>query len=113
MAGVAEGLSLVRRLGLDPAMLTAIFNTSSARCWSSDSYNPCPVHHLVHHGELDHTATALKSMHQARSMVYQDKIWLIIRLGSKHVVQRILTGRSFCRMPPLLAIKCAPHIRSI
>ena len=46
MAGVAEGLSLGRRLGLDPALLTAIFNSSSARCWASDSYNPCPVRRL-------------------------------------------------------------------
>lgn len=43
MAGVAEGLSLGQRLGLDPSMLTDIFNSSSARCWSSDTYNPCPV----------------------------------------------------------------------
>jgi len=43
MAGVAEGLSLGRRLGLDPALLSSVFNSSSAQCWASDSYNPCPV----------------------------------------------------------------------
>ena len=43
MAGVAEGLALGQRLGLDPARLTEIFNGSSARCWSSDTYNPVPV----------------------------------------------------------------------
>lgn len=43
MAAVAEGLALGDRLGLDPKLLSDIFNSSSARCWSSDSYNPCPV----------------------------------------------------------------------
>lgn len=42
MAAVAEGLALGDRLGLDPKLLSDIFNSSSARCWSSDSYNPCP-----------------------------------------------------------------------
>lgn len=43
MAGLSEALALGMRLGLDPALLTTIFNTSSARCWSSEVYNPCPV----------------------------------------------------------------------
>lgn len=43
MAGVAEGLALGQRLGLDPSRLTEVFNGSSARCWSSDTYNPVPV----------------------------------------------------------------------
>lgn len=43
MAAVAEGLALGERLGLDPKLLSDIFNNSSARCWSSDSNNPCPV----------------------------------------------------------------------
>lgn len=43
MAAVAEGLALGSKLGLDPKLLSEIFNSSSARCWSSDSYNPCPV----------------------------------------------------------------------
>lgn len=30
------------RLGLDPKMLAKILNMSSGRCWSSDTYNPCP-----------------------------------------------------------------------
>ncbi|DBB16316.1 hypothetical protein WJX82_001354 [Trebouxia sp. C0006] len=42
MAAVAEGLALGTKLGLDPKLLSDIFNSSSARCWSSDSYNPCP-----------------------------------------------------------------------
>ncbi len=43
MAAVAEGLALGNKLGLEPKLLSDIFNSSSARCWSSDSYNPCPV----------------------------------------------------------------------
>ncbi|KAL6781353.1 HID1 [Auxenochlorella protothecoides x Auxenochlorella symbiontica] len=42
MAGVAEGLALGQRLGLDARNLTKIFNGSSARCWSADTYNPVP-----------------------------------------------------------------------
>ena len=30
------------RGGVDPKVLAGIFNTSSARCWSSDTYNPVP-----------------------------------------------------------------------
>ena len=43
MAATAEGLALGARLGLDPALLAGVFNASSARCWSCDSYNPAPV----------------------------------------------------------------------
>ncbi|KAK9829010.1 hypothetical protein WJX72_003382 [[Myrmecia] bisecta] len=42
MAGIAEALALGAKLGLDPRLLSSIFNTSSARCWSSEAYNPCP-----------------------------------------------------------------------
>jgi 3-hydroxyisobutyrate dehydrogenase len=42
MAAVSEGLAFGMKLGLDPKLLTDIFNSSSARCWSSDVYNPCP-----------------------------------------------------------------------
>ncbi|KAL6053216.1 3-hydroxyisobutyrate dehydrogenase [Balamuthia mandrillaris] len=42
MIGVAEGMNLGVQLGLDPKVLAGIFNTSSARCWSSDTYNPVP-----------------------------------------------------------------------
>jgi hypothetical protein len=30
------------RLGIDPKLLAGILNTSSGRCWASDTYNPCP-----------------------------------------------------------------------
>merc|ERR1719223_143817 len=42
MAGVCEGHALADRLGLDQKTLADILNTSSGRCWSSDTYNPCP-----------------------------------------------------------------------
>lgn len=42
MAAVAEGMALGVKLGMDPVKLAGIMNTSSARCWSSDTYNPCP-----------------------------------------------------------------------
>eukprot|EP00030_Apusomonadida_sp_AF-17_P007816 a843652_91.p1 GENE.a843652_91~~a843652_91.p1 ORF type:complete len:344 (-),score=112.47 a843652_91:21-1013(-) len=42
MIAVSEALNLGVKLGADPKTLSAIMNTSSGRCWSSDTYNPCP-----------------------------------------------------------------------
>ncbi|KAL5771821.1 hypothetical protein ACOSQ2_011745 [Xanthoceras sorbifolium] len=42
MLGVSESLALGQSLGIAASTLTKIFNSSSARCWSSDSYNPVP-----------------------------------------------------------------------
>jgi 3-hydroxyisobutyrate dehydrogenase len=42
MIGVSEAMNLGRALGLDGRVLAGIFNTSSARCWASDTYNPVP-----------------------------------------------------------------------
>eukprot|EP00873_Tetraselmis_striata_P041286 jgi/Tetstr1/461550/TSEL_006656.t1 len=43
MAGISEGLAMGRRLGLDPKLLSDIFNSSTAACWSSHTNNPCPA----------------------------------------------------------------------
>jgi 3-hydroxyisobutyrate dehydrogenase len=42
MIGVAEAMSLGKALGIDAKILAGIINTSSGRCWSSDTYNPYP-----------------------------------------------------------------------
>jgi 3-hydroxyisobutyrate dehydrogenase len=42
MIGVAEAMNLGSALGIDPKVLAGIINTSSGRCWSSDTYNPYP-----------------------------------------------------------------------
>jgi 3-hydroxyisobutyrate dehydrogenase len=42
MAGVSEAFNLGQRLGMDPKILAQVINTSSGRCWSSDTYNPVP-----------------------------------------------------------------------
>jgi 3-hydroxyisobutyrate dehydrogenase len=42
MVGVAEAMSLGVALGIEPKTLAGIINTSSGRCWSSDTYNPYP-----------------------------------------------------------------------
>jgi 3-hydroxyisobutyrate dehydrogenase len=42
MIGTSEAMNLGTQLGMDPKILAGIFNTSTARCWSSDSYNPVP-----------------------------------------------------------------------
>ncbi|HLX00623.1 MAG TPA: NAD-binding protein, partial [Trinickia sp.] len=42
MAAVSEAMSLGVALGIDPKVLAGIVNTSTGRCWSSDTYNPFP-----------------------------------------------------------------------
>jgi 3-hydroxyisobutyrate dehydrogenase len=42
MIGVAEAMNLGAALGIQPTVLAGIINTSSGRCWSSDTYNPYP-----------------------------------------------------------------------
>eukprot|EP01133_Synstelium_polycarpum_P011611 gene11611-13555_t len=42
MIAVSEAMNLGVKLGIEPSKLSGIFNTSSARCWSSELYNPCP-----------------------------------------------------------------------
>jgi 3-hydroxyisobutyrate dehydrogenase len=42
MIATSEGMTLAARLGMDPKVFAAIVNTSSGRCWSSDTYNPYP-----------------------------------------------------------------------
>jgi 3-hydroxyisobutyrate dehydrogenase len=42
MIGVAEAMNLGASLGIDPKLLAGVINTSSGRCWSSDTYNPYP-----------------------------------------------------------------------
>ena len=42
MLAVAEAMALGARLGVDPAVLAGVINTSSGRCWASDTYNPVP-----------------------------------------------------------------------
>jgi 3-hydroxyisobutyrate dehydrogenase len=42
MIGVAEAMNLGAALGIDAKVLAGIINTSSGRCWSSDTYNPYP-----------------------------------------------------------------------
>ena len=42
MIGTAEAMNLGVSLGMDAKTLAGIINTSSGRCWSSDTYNPYP-----------------------------------------------------------------------
>src|SRR5699024_6999360 len=42
MIGVAEAMNLGVALGMDAKTLAGIINTSSGRCWSSDTNNPYP-----------------------------------------------------------------------
>lgn len=42
MIGTAEAMNLGVSLGMEPEVLAGIINTSSGRCWSSDTYNPYP-----------------------------------------------------------------------
>lgn len=42
MIATSEGMTLAQRLGMDPKVFASIVNSSSGRCWSSDTYNPFP-----------------------------------------------------------------------
>ncbi len=42
MLAVAEAMALGARLGVQPGVLAGIINTSTGRCWASDTYNPVP-----------------------------------------------------------------------
>ena len=42
MIATAEGMALAAKLGMDPKVFAGIANSSSGRCWSSDTYNPYP-----------------------------------------------------------------------
>ncbi len=42
MIATSEGMTLAAKLGMDPKVFASIVNTSSGRCWSSDTYNPYP-----------------------------------------------------------------------
>lgn len=42
MIGVAEAMALGNALGIDTKVLAGVINSSTGRCWSSDTYNPWP-----------------------------------------------------------------------
>ena len=42
MIATSEGMTLAAKLGMDPKVFASIVNTSSGRCWSSETYNPYP-----------------------------------------------------------------------
>eukprot|EP00614_Pseudopedinella_elastica_P013690 CAMPEP_0172582460 /NCGR_PEP_ID=MMETSP1068-20121228/1866_1 /TAXON_ID=35684 /ORGANISM="Pseudopedinella elastica, Strain CCMP716" /LENGTH=273 /DNA_ID=CAMNT_0013375815 /DNA_START=306 /DNA_END=1127 /DNA_ORIENTATION=- len=42
MIGTAEAFNLGEKLGIDPKVLAGVVNSSTGRCWASDTYNPCP-----------------------------------------------------------------------
>ncbi len=42
MIATAEGMALATKLGMDAKVFASIANTSSGRCWSSETYNPYP-----------------------------------------------------------------------
>ena len=42
MIGTSEAINLAQSLGMDAKKVSEIMSTSTARCWSVDTYNPCP-----------------------------------------------------------------------
>ncbi|MCY1409260.1 3-hydroxyisobutyrate dehydrogenase [compost metagenome] len=42
MIGVSEAMALGNALGIDTKVLAGVINSSTGRCWSSDTYNPWP-----------------------------------------------------------------------
>jgi 3-hydroxyisobutyrate dehydrogenase len=43
MIATSEGMTLARSSAWIPKVFASIVNTSSGRCWSSDTYNPTPA----------------------------------------------------------------------
>jgi 3-hydroxyisobutyrate dehydrogenase len=43
MIGICEAMSLGDSLGVDPRVLAAVMNVSTAKCWSSEVNNPHPI----------------------------------------------------------------------
>lgn len=43
MIGICEAMSLGESLGVDPKVLAAVMNVSTAKCWSSEVNNPHPI----------------------------------------------------------------------
>jgi 3-hydroxyisobutyrate dehydrogenase len=42
MVGICEAMNLGEALGVDPAVLADVMNTSTAKCWASEANNPHP-----------------------------------------------------------------------
>ena len=42
MVGVSEAMALGAALGIDTQVLAGVINSSTGRCWSSETYNPWP-----------------------------------------------------------------------
>jgi len=42
MIGTSEAMNLGVKLGLEPKLLASIMGSATGRCWSVDTYNPCP-----------------------------------------------------------------------
>jgi 3-hydroxyisobutyrate dehydrogenase len=42
MIGVSEAMALGNSLGIDARVLAGVINSSTGRCWSSETYNPWP-----------------------------------------------------------------------
>jgi 3-hydroxyisobutyrate dehydrogenase-like beta-hydroxyacid dehydrogenase len=68
MAGVAEAMSLGAALGIDPKVLAGIINTSTGRCWSSDTYNRPDGEVSEYSGsDLDRARSAIANVGRASS----------------------------------------------
>ena len=39
---VKKWINILYSLGLDPKLLAEILSSATGRCWSVDTYNPCP-----------------------------------------------------------------------
>ena len=42
MIGICEAMNLGDKLGIDPTILSNVMNSSTAKCWSSETNNPHP-----------------------------------------------------------------------
>lgn len=84
MIGAAEAMSLGVALGMEPKVLAGIINTSSGRCWSTDTYNPYP-------GVIDNAPAARGYSGGFGSDLMLKDLGLAIE-AAKHIKQPVLLG---------------------
>jgi 3-hydroxyisobutyrate dehydrogenase len=84
MIGASEAMSLGVALGMEPKVLAEIINTSSGRCWSTDTYNPYP-------GVNDNAPAARGYSGGFESALMLKDLGLAIEAAS-HVKQPVLLG---------------------
>ncbi len=100
MVGLAEALNLGKRLGIDPAILSSIVNSSSGRSWCSETYNPYPgiistaPSSNKYSGGFS-TKLMAKDLKLAQSCANEANISLPLGIAASDIYQQLLSDDEF------------------